>query len=77
MAVFAAVDGGGVLFFFDLVVFGELFFFGADAFEEGAGGFVGGILGYELALDGFLEDGFFQLVREGGVEGFQLFFSSS
>jgi hypothetical protein len=35
----------------------EFFAFGADAFEEDAGGFVGGVLGDELAFEGFGEDG--------------------
>ena len=72
MAIFATEDLRWILLALDFAVAGELGFFGADAFQEDAGGFVGGILGHELALDGFLEDGFFQLVGEGGIELFQL-----
>lgn len=44
--------------FFHGFFFGfEFFAFAADALEELAGGFVGGVLGDELALEGFGEDG--------------------
>ena len=71
VAVVAAVDVRWVFLALDLTILDELFFFGADAFQEGAGGFVGGVLRHELAPDGFLEDGFLELVGEGGVELFQ------
>ena len=40
----------------------QLFAFGLDALEEDGSGFVGGVLGDELASEGFGEDGLFKLI---------------
>ena len=52
---------------FDLARRNQPVFFGADAFQQFTGGFVGGVLGDELAAHGQLQDGLFQRINGAGA----------
>ena len=64
--LFLVGDGRQRFVAFDLACGDEAVFFGADLLQQGAGGFVGGVLGNEQAAHGQLQQGLLQ-----GVDGFR------